>query len=91
MQAYIEIKDNTVEVKSGVARATGRGYEIQEQTGYLVTSDERKRVVISLRKGQQPYKPGRYEISAESFVVDQFGSLKIGRLMLLPAVGSKAA
>ena len=91
MRCFIEIKDNTVEVKSGIARKTGQGYEIQEQTGYLCTADERKRISIGLRKGQTPYAPGRYEISAESFVVDQFGSLRVGRVMLVPAVAAKAA
>jgi hypothetical protein len=82
---FIEIKDSTVEVKRGNAKATGKAYEIQEQTGYMVTEDERKRIVVPLRNGQSPFAPGRYVISAESFVVDQFGGLKIGRLVLLPA------
>lgn len=82
---YIEIKDTTVEVKRGNAKATGKAYEIPEQTGYLVTEDERKRIVVPLRKGQTPFAPNRYVISAESFVVDQFGGLKIGRLVLIPA------
>lgn len=82
---HIEVKDNTVEVKSGIARASGKGYEIHEQTAYLITSDERKRIVLSLKKGQSPYAVGRYVINDESFIVDQFGGLKIGRLMLLPA------
>lgn len=82
---HIEIKDNTVEIKSGNARATGKAYTINEQTAYLVTQDERKRIVLSLRNGQTPYAVGRYLIASDSFVVDQFGGLKIGRLSLTPA------
>lgn len=82
---FIEVKDNTVEIKSGVAKASGKGYEIHEQTAYVVTSDERKRIVLSLRKGQTPYAVGRYLIADDTFVVDQFGGLKVGRLSLTPA------
>lgn len=85
---HIEVKDQTVEVKSGVTRSgarAGQGYEIHEQTAYLVTADERKRLNLSLRKGQTPYASGRYVIADDSFIVDQFGGLKIGRLSLIPA------
>lgn len=85
---HIEVKDQNVEVKSGVTRngaRAGQGYEIHEQTAYLVTSDERKKLNLSLRKGQSPYASGRYVIADETFVVDQFGGLKIGRLQLTPA------
>lgn len=88
---YIEVKDNTVEVKRGISARTQKSYEIHEQTAYLVTADERRRIVLSLKAGQTPYAPGRYVINPESFVVDQFGSLRIGRLMLLPLTNTKAA
>jgi len=88
---HIEVKDSTVEVKSGVSARTQKNYEIHEQTAYLVTPDERKRIVLSLRNGQQPYAIGRYVISPESFTVSNFGALTIGRLVLSPAVPSKAA
>lgn len=82
---FIEVKDNTVEMKSGVSQKSGKGYEIFEQTALFHRGDERIRVTLGLRKGQTPYAAGRYVISAESFVVDNFGSLKIGRLQLIPA------
>lgn len=81
---HIEIKDTTVEVKRGIAQRTQKAYEIQEQSAYLVTSDERKKIVIGLRHGQQPYAVGRYLIGDDSFQVDNFGGLKIGRLVLTP-------
>lgn len=86
---FIEVKDSTVEMKSGVARASGKGYEIFEQSALMHRGDERIRITLSLRKGQTPYAAGRYAISDESFVVDNFGGLKVGRLQLLPLDAKK--
>jgi len=81
----IVIKDNTTEVKRGTSKA-GKAYEINEQTAYLETSDERRRLVITLGKNQSPYAVGTYLIAEESFMVDNYGQLGIGRLLLTPAV-----
>lgn len=86
----IRIKSNEVEMRGGT-RQDGSKWQIPEQTAYVVTEDEIKRIRLSLAKGQTPYAPGDYIISAQSFVVDNFGSLKIGRLQLLPAAQKKAA
>lgn len=88
---HIEVKDMSVEIKKGVAARTGKAYEIHEQSGYLVTADERKKITLSLRHGQQPYAAGRYSIGDESFDVDSFGQLKIGRLHLQPATPAQRA
>lgn len=87
---HIEIKDNTVEVKRGTGKS-GRDYEISEQTGYMVTQDERRRIVIALRKGQTPFAPGAYVLADDSFSVDDYGQLKIGRLTIIPAAQRKVA
>lgn len=79
----IRVKSAEVEMRGG-KRADGSQWSIPEQTAYVVTEDEIKRIRLSLAKGQTPYAPGDYEINPTSFVVDNFGSLKIGRLQLLP-------
>lgn len=79
----IRIKSNEIEMRGGT-RPDGSTWSIPEQTAYIVTEDEVKRIRLSLAKGQTPYAPNDYDISPESFVVDNFGSLKIGRLKLLP-------
>lgn len=88
---HIVVKSKEVEVKKGVARS-GKPYEIFEQTAYLHTGDEIRRVTVPLRSGQSPYAPGNYAIDPDSYAVDRFGGLGIGRLQLvaMPPVAAQA-
>lgn len=83
----IEVKSVATTKKSGVAKATGKPFEITEQEGWIdFPSGERRRVKIALEDGANPYPIGAYGLSDESFFVNGFGGLEIGRLRL-QAVG----
>lgn len=82
-----EVKTTECAVKAGVS-AKGRPYEIREQTAYMHTPDEVRKVRVSLGQGQEPYAPGWYGIDHRSFGVDQYGALWV-KLMLTPEGGKK--
>jgi hypothetical protein len=82
----ILIKSTNVEVKKGVGRASGKAYEIREQVAFVSHNDEVRKVNVPLGRDQSPYAVGEYEISPDSFEVNRFGNLEIGRLHLMPAV-----
>lgn len=76
------VKNREVEIKKGVSRA-GKPYEIFEQAAFLHTGDEVRKCVVNLRTGQSPYDPGDYALHPDSFTVDRFGGLQIGRVHLV--------
>jgi hypothetical protein len=57
-----------------------------EQTAAIETGDDFPRPFkLTLKDGQQPYPPGRYQLDVSSCEVGDFDSLKIGRnVVLLP-------
>jgi len=82
----IVVKHETIETKNG--EKNGRKWEIREQSAYLETSDERKRIAVQLKDGAAPYKAGVYDVGEESFYVDQFGQLGLRRLVLVAVVSA---
>lgn len=93
----IEVKSAAVNVKSGTARNSGKPYEIRTQEGYAHTVDGEgkprpypQRCEIPLQKGQEPYAPGNYTVSAASFYVGDYDRLMIS-LRLQPVAAVKAA
>jgi len=87
----IEIRNSEVKVKSGVARNSGKPYEIRSQEGYAHTVDKDgklrpypQQVEIPLEKDQQAFAPGSYGIAPGSLYVGEYNRLTLGRLLLVP-------
>lgn len=90
----VEVTPRTVNIKQG-PRA-GQQATFQEQTAYAYTVDdngkprdypERIRINIDTGAGQQPYAPGFYMPAPQSFYVDRFEGLTLGRTKLVPVKG----
>lgn len=86
----ISIEDVKTAVKEGISKAN-KPYKIVEQQAYvrLIASDGQPekypaKISISLEDGAEPFKTGDYTLSPESFMVGDFGALRIGRLKLVP-------
>lgn len=85
----IEIKDATVETRSG--NRNGRDWTIRSQTAWAFTvgldgkpNPYPERVSITLEDGSQGYAPGVYTLSPQSLYVGDFGRLTLGRPVLVP-------
>lgn len=85
----IEIKDQTVETRSG--NRNGRDWTMRSQTAWAHTHSRNgnlnaypERITITLEDGQAPYPVGNYQIAPASLYVGDFGRLSLGRLVLLP-------
>jgi hypothetical protein len=87
----IEVKSTAVTNKSGTSKAN-KPYSINEQEAWIdMANGERRKVKVSLEDGAKPYTPGFYELDDESFFVNQFGGLEIGRIRLVAARAARAA
>ena len=82
----IEIKSTTVFTKT-VQRKNGQGsLDIREQQAAFVIPGEDYPQAFRLSLGEyEAYKPGLYNIHPDSFRVNNFKGLEIGRLFLVPA------
>ncbi len=86
----IEIQSAEVITQSGLISKgprQGQPYSIRKQTVwvYLAGSPYPVRAVINLEDNAAPYQPGDYVLGEQSFYVDKFGGLALGRLQLIPA------
>lgn len=92
----IEVQSTEVTTQAGLITKgprQGQPYSIRKQVVwvYLSSAPYPVRAVINLDDNAQPYPVGNYELSEQSFYVDKFGSLALGRLHLIPlATGSTA-
>lgn len=93
----IEVKDGTVQTRSGVSAKTGKPYNIREQEAYAyVYGKDGKpapypvRISLSLPDNGPGYNPGAYQLDPACIYVDRFGSLAIARPRLLPLVSQAA-
>lgn len=86
----IEIAEQRVQNVSGTSGKTGKVFSINKQVGWLHMEDQKYpvRIEITLDDNSTGYPPGQYEISAQSFYVDRFSQLQVGRLKLRPIVAS---
>ena len=87
----IEIRSSEVKVKSGVARNSGKPYEIRSQEGYAHTVDKDgkarpypQQIEVPLEKDQAAFGPGSYAIAPGSLYVGEYNRLMLGRLLLVP-------
>ena len=85
----IEITSAVVNERSGTKN--GKDWNIRTQVGYAFIPDEAGKpkaypesINIDLKKEQQAYQPGRYQVHDASFFVGDYGKLAIGRLALAP-------
>lgn len=92
----IEVQSDEVITQSGLITKgprQGQPYSIRKQTVwvYIAGSPYPVRAVINLEDNAQPYAVGNYSLGEQSFYVDKFGSLALGRLHLIPLVTGSTA
>lgn len=83
----IEIKDPTVETRSGTKN--GRDWSMRQQTAYAHTVNRNgtvnaypEKMIITLNNDQQPYQAGTYTLDPSSLYVGDFNSLRLGTPVL---------
>jgi hypothetical protein len=82
----IEITSEKVTEQSGMGK-NGKPYNIAKQAAYVYMPDSdgvicKQRIELQLDNANSPYKVGQYQLSDSSFVVGDFGQLRIGRIRL---------
>lgn len=90
----IEIANQEVQNRSGVSKRTGNSYSINEQTAFLHKPGQPypDKIRITLGDNQPAYAPGNYDLHADSFFVDRFGSLAVKPVLVpRPAEVKKAS
>ena len=92
----IEVQSTEVVTQAGLITKgprQGQPYSIRKQTVwvFLNGSPYPVRAVINLDDNAQPYAVGNYELGEQSFYVDKFGSLALGRLQLTPLITGSTA
>lgn len=82
---HVEIRPGSVATEQkGTSKKTGQPYSIRTQEAWaLMGSGEVRKLKLTLNREQAAYAPGVYDIGEESFMVNQFGDLGIGRLSLI--------
>ena len=87
----IEIQTDAITTRSGTS-AAGKPYTIRSQEGWLHTAGAPypTRLEINLDDNQPPHSPGHYDVAEESFFVDKYRRLSVGRLKLIPIAASAA-
>ncbi len=77
----VTIKSTEIHEKKGTS-TRGKPYHIREQEAWCALNGETRRVKVTLRDDAEPFGPGMYDIQEDSFYVDNFGQLALGRLVL---------
>jgi len=87
MNIMIEIESNEVAMKQGKAAKTGNDYCIRTQGAYLKLPHFKypQALKITLPDDVPSYPVGAYTVDPESFWINEFKELKLGRLRLKPA------
>jgi len=92
MNIQIEIASAEVETRSGVSTRDGKqqDWRIREQKAYLKLPHFKypQEISIRLEGDNAPYAEGSYSLASESFYIDKFRKLQIGRLNLEPIAQS---
>lgn len=80
-------EDEQIITREGVTNGTGKPWKMLSQMVYAhVEGKFPRQTSVPLKEGQPPYKAGKYELDATSFVVGDFDRLGIGRdVLLVPA------
>ncbi len=83
----------TVEVTDEVFKLVSKdGNKYEKQVAYISLPDKRYPVEMKIFVSSEgPFMPGNYVIDDKSFQVNNYGDLKIGRLVLNPVPVKAAA
>jgi hypothetical protein len=89
----IEVTSEKVVENSGTSAKNGKPYTIRKQAAYAHIADAdgvvcKQRLEIQLDRMDEPYKVGAYTLHDSSFMVGDFGSLRLGRVVLQPIKAS---
>jgi hypothetical protein len=87
----IEVQSADVLTKTGVSSKTNKPYSIREQEAwaYLFNRNGQpdpypSKIRLRLDDGQLPYPKGFYMLHQSSFVVDEYGTMGLGRINIVP-------
>lgn len=85
----IQVRSTEIKTRNGTSKA-GKAYSMREQMvrAEFPNGDVRNFSVL-LSDSAQPYPVGTYTVDAQSFEVNRFGSLEIGRLALAPVASAE--
>lgn len=82
----IMVKETTVHTQKGVAKRTGKPYEMRSQTAYVDLGKAfPTEVKLTLGDDQQPFVLGDYTLTRECFTVNQYGELSLALRNMRPA------
>lgn len=89
----LEIHDTQIDEFTGISKKSGNPFNIRKQTGFahLSSSPYPIQISINLDDGQAPFLPATYELLEDSYFVNNFGQLQIGRLKLKKIADLKLA
>jgi hypothetical protein len=84
----IEITSTECRQKSGMSKAQ-KPFSFRVQTAYahLHGKPYPVQIEVTLDDSATPHPVGSYTLGEESYYVNRFGSLELGRLQLVPLVG----
>lgn len=97
MQIFIDVNSTKTNTRRGTSAKTGKPYEMTTQRGFLhsldpITGDVTPVAIdLPIDRDAFPYEAGRYTLDSSSIKVNQYGSLEIGRIKLLPVKVAAAA
>lgn len=80
----LRIVIKSAEVHSRKVTSKGREITFRDQDGFLHHGEEVRKIRVPLNRDQSPYAPGNYTLSDDSFRVNDYGDLTVGRLVLTP-------
>lgn len=76
-----------VNTRSGVSKATGQPFTINEQEAYIYLGSIYPQLFkFNLDNGVPPYPAGVYQLDASSLFVGDFSKLRIGKMVLKPFI-----
>jgi hypothetical protein len=78
---------------TGTSNRTGKPFSIPKQVAYAVLPNEPYpiRIELNLEEKDKPYEVGEYRLGPESFYVDRFRKLTLGKPQLVPVSAKVAA
>jgi hypothetical protein len=79
----IKIEIRSTEVTTRTIPYKGESFDVREQNGIVESNDERRKVRFRIPKNAPPYAPGFYTIGADSYVINNYGEIGLGRVLTL--------
>lgn len=93
LKLRVKITDTSVTTRSGVAKASGKPYEMRiQESAFIKLGLETRRMPINLNDGRAPYPAGEYEIDIEPHLTlsrfDQLEFRPFADYVLMPVVAA---